>query len=184
MADEKKILSIFDFIDEPFDDALKMVDSGQIAYVDKKFDNIRIPKIFNLNNFTFFSELNYYNFDNICNQVRKNYRDLFKKYLEYIMKGFSYFEEHLEEAISGVSNINVLALRYDGKTLNEIGNDKNVTRERVRQIEKNAVEYTNLYLGTYLDVLYEQGKFSDVVFFNFEDMFYFIGNSEVKKAIL
>ena len=184
MADEKKILSIFDFIDEPFDDALKMVDSGQIAYVDKKFDNIKIPKIFNLNNFTYFSELNYYNFDNICNQVRKNYRDLFKKYLDYIMKGFAYFEEHLEEAISGVSNINVLALRYDGKTLNEIGNDKNVTRERVRQIEKNAVEYTNLYLSTYLDVLYEQGKFSDVVFFNFEDMFYFIGNSEVKKAIL
>ena len=60
MADEKKVFSIFDFIDEPLDDALQMVDSGQIAFVDKKFDNIKIPKIFNLNNFTYFSELNYY----------------------------------------------------------------------------------------------------------------------------
>ena len=148
MADEKKILSIFDFIDEPLDDALKMVDSGQIAFVDKKFDNIKIPKIFNLNNFTYFSELNYYDMEIVCKQVRKNYRELFRSYLTTIVKGFDYFEEHLEENISCVSNINVLALRYDGKTLNDIGNDKNVTRERVRQIEKNAVEYTNLYLGT------------------------------------
>ena len=80
MADERKILSIFDFIDEPLDDALKMVDSGQIAFVDKQFDNIKIPKLFNLSNFTYFSELNYYNFDTICNQVRKNYRELFRKY--------------------------------------------------------------------------------------------------------
>lgn len=184
MADEKKILSIFDFIDEPLDDALKMVDSGQIAFVDKKFDNIKIPKIFNLNNFTYFSELNYYDMEIVCKQVRKNYRELFRSYLTTIVKGFDYFEEHLEENISGVSNINVLALRYDGKTLNDIGNDKNVTRERVRQIEKNAVEYTNLYLGTYLNVLKEQGKFTDTVFFNFEDMFYFIASSEIKKAIL
>ena len=184
MTEEKKVLSIFDFIDEPFDDALKMVDSGQIAYVDKQFDNIKIPKIFNLNNFTYFSELNYYGFDTICNQVRKNYRELFRSYLNLIVKGFSYFEEHLEDAISEVANICVLAQRYDGKTLNDIGSDKNVTRERVRQIEKTAVEYTNLYLLTYLNVLNEQGKFSDVVFFNFDDMFYFIGNSDIKKAIL
>ena len=184
MADEKKVFSIFDFIDEPLDDALKMVDSGQIAFVDKKFDNIRIPKIFNLNNFTYFSELNYYDLETICNQVRKNYRDLFKNYLELILKGFSYFEEHLEEAINSVNNINVLAERYDGKTLNEIGASKNVTRERVRQIEKNAVEYINLYLNTYLSVLNNEGKFNDTVFFNFDDMFYFIASSEVKKAIL
>ena len=184
MAEEKKILSIFDFLDEPLDDALKMVDSGQIAYVDKQFDNIRIPKVFNLSNFTYFNELNYYNFDTVCNQVRKNYRELFRNYLNLIVKGFNYFEEHLEEAISQVANIDVLVLRYDGATLNEIGSSKNVTRERVRQIEKNAVEYINLYLDTYLNVLNNQGKFTDVVFFNFEDMFYFIGSSDIKKAIL
>ena len=184
MADEKKIFTIFDFIDESYDDATKMVDSGHIAFVDKKFDNIKIPKIFNLNNYTYFSDLNYYSFDAICNQVRKNYRELFKSYLTNIVKGFSYFELHLEESISGVANINVLAMRYDGVTLNDIGNEKNVTRERVRQIEKNAVEYTNLYLSTYLNVLYDQGRFNDTVFFNFEDMFYFIASSEVKKAIL
>ena len=184
MTEEKKVLSIFDFIDEPFDDALKMVDSGQIAYVDKQFDNIKIPKIFNLSNFTYFSELNYYGFDTICNQVRKNYRELFSSYLNLIVKGFRYFEEHLEEAISEVANILVLAQRFDGKTLNDIGSEKNVTRERVRQIERTAVEYTNLYLSTYLNVLNEQGKFFDVVFFNFEDMFYFIASKEIKKAIL
>ena len=183
MADEKKVFSIFDFLDESFDDAIKMVDSGQIAFVDKKFDNIKIPKIFNLTNFTFFSELNYYDFDTICNQVRKNYRDLFRNYLGLILKGFNYFEEHLEEAISSVSNTNVLALRFDGKTLNEIGSSKNVTRERVRQIERSAVENINLYLGTYLNVLNEEGRFNDVVFFNFEEMFYFISSSEIKKAI-
>ena len=184
MADEKKVFSIFDFIDEPLDDALKMVDSGQIAFVDKKFDNIKIPKIFNLNNFTYFSELNYYDLETICNQVRKNYRDLFRNYLELILKGFSYFEEHLEEAIKSVNHINVLAERFDGKTLNEIGASKNVTRERVRQIEKNAVEYINLYLNTYLSVLNNEGKFNDTVFFNFDDMFYFIASPEVKKAII
>ena len=104
--------------------------------------------------------------------------------IDLIVKGFTYFEEHLEEAISLVPNINILAQRYEGKTLNEIGNDKNVTRERVRQIEKNAVEYINLYLATYLDVLNTQGKFTEVVFFNFEDMFYFIGSQEIKKAII
>lgn len=184
MADDKKILSIFDFIDEPIDDALSMVDKGQIAYVDKQFDNIKIPKIFNLTNFTFFNELNYYDFETICNQVRKNYRELFRNYLNLIVKGFRYFEEHLEEALSQVANIDVLVLRYDGKTLNDIGNDKNVTRERVRQIEKTAVEYINLYLDTYLNVLNNQGKFNDVVFFNFEDMFYFIASSDIKKAII
>lgn len=184
MVEEKKILSIFDFIDEPLDDAIEMVNNGQIAFFDKSFDDIVISKFFNLTNFTFFSELNYYDIDVVCNQVRKNYRELFSNYLHSMMQGFDYYEEHLEEALGKVENIDVLATRYDGKTLNDIGAEKNVTRERVRQIEKSAVEHINLYLNTYLSVLKNKGKFESTVFFEFEEMFYFIANPIVKKAIL
>lgn len=184
MAEEKKILSIFDFIDEPLDDAIEMVNSGQIAFFDKSFDDIVIAKFFNLTNFTYFSELNYYDIDVVCNQVRKNYRELFSDYLHLMMKGFDYFEEHLEDTLKLIDNIDVLASRYDGKTLNDIGEEKHVTRERVRQIEKNVVEDINLYLNTYLTVLKNKGKFESTVFFEFEEMFYFIASSDVKKAIL
>ena len=63
MNDQNKTISIFDFIEDSMDDAQINIDSGTIDFYDRSFENVFIPKVFNLTKFTYLKELSYYNTD-------------------------------------------------------------------------------------------------------------------------
>lgn len=184
MNDQNKTISIFDFIEESMEHALKNIDSGTIDFYDHSFDSVIIPDVFSLNNFKFLKDLSFYNIDNLKKNVRKNYFERFKKYIEIVSKGFERFEEQLENRIKDIEHIDIIISRANGKRLIEIGEELNVTRERIRQIETSVVEEVSIYINTYLEALYNKGQFNNTVFFNFNDVFYFIGNEDIKKAII
>lgn len=184
MNSQNKTISIFDFIEDSMEHAQINIDSGTIDFYDRSFENVFIPKLFNLTKFKYLKELSYYNIDTLKKIVRKNTYEKFLNYIETISKGFEYFEEKLEEKITQIDHLDILVSRYNGKKLNEIGIEKNVTRERVRQIENNVVEEVSIYINTYLEALYLQGKFNNTIFFNFKEIFYFIANDDTKKAII
>lgn len=179
-----KTISIFDFIEDSMEHAIKNMDSGTIDFYDHAFDEVKIPKIFNLNYFKLVKELRYYNINNLKKDLRKNYFDSFLEYIMMITKGFSYYEEKLEERISKTEHLEILVQRADGIKLNVIGDSINVTKERVRQIEKTAVDNVLAYASAYLESLYAQGTFNNIIFFNFNEIFYFIASENIKKAII
>ena len=184
MNDQNKVISIFDFIEESMEYAQQNIDSGTIDFYDHSFDNVIIPKVFNLSNFKYLKDLRLYNLDNLKKNVRKNHFEKFQVYIELLSKGFEKFEEQLENRIKNIEHLNILILRAKGKKLIEIGDELAVTRERIRQIESNTIEEVNIYINTYLEALYIKGKFDNTLFFNFNDIFYFIGDEGIKKAII
>ena len=184
MDDQNKMISIFDFLEDSNDCALKNIDTGTIDFYDHFFDNVLIPKIFNLNNFQYIKDLSYYTLSNVLKLVRKNRVDNFKDFISIISKGIHYYEEKLEEKISSIEHLDILILRANGKKLSEIGEQLSVTKERVRQIEKETIENLYLYINTYLESMYHNHRFDKTIFFNFSDIFYFISNDDLKKAII
>ena len=73
MDDQNKMISIFDFLEDSNDCAIKNIDTGTIDFYDHFFDNVLIPKIFNLNNFQYIKDLSYYTLSNVLKLVRKNH---------------------------------------------------------------------------------------------------------------
>ena len=140
MNDQNKMISIFDFLEDSNDCALKNIDTGTIDFYDHFFDNVLIPKMFSLNNFQYIKDLSYYKLSNILKLVRKNQVNHFEDFISIISKGINYFEEKLEEKISSIEHLDILILRANGKKLNEIGEQLSVTKERVRQINEKSLK--------------------------------------------
>lgn len=184
MSNKEKTISIFEFIEDSMEYAQKNIDSGTIDFYDHTFDNVLIPKVFYLTNFKYLKELSYYNIENLKKNLRKNTYDKFLSYIETVSKGFIFFEEKLEEKIRKIEHLDILIKRCNGEKLNEIGAKLNVTRERVRQIEKNAVDDILIYINTYLEALYNKGQFNNNIFFNFKEIFYFIADNDIVNVII
>ena len=182
---KKNNLNLFDFIDEKEEDIQKSIDQGNIVFVDKVFEEIDIPKIFLPINKKCkkLKDLKYYSTKEIQEKIKKNYKSLFQKYINTICKGYNYLKESINNIIISSQGYDVLLLRVQGNRLERIGELKNLSRERIRQIETSACEEIIIFLEAFLEVENLQKKFDKVLFYNIEEIFSFTENKDIIKII-
>lgn len=182
---KKNNLNLFDFIDEKEEDIQKSIDQGNIVFVDKVFEEIDIPKIFLPINKKCkkLKDLKYYSTKELQEKIKKNYKSLFQKYINTICKGYNYLKESINNIIISSQGYDVLLLRVQGNRLERIGELKNLSRERIRQIETCACEEIIIFLEAFLEVENLQKKFDKVLFYNIEEIFSFTENKDIIKII-
>lgn len=182
---KKNNLNLFDFIDEKEEDIQKSIDQGNIVFVDKVFEEIDIPKIFLPINKKCkkLKDLKYYSTKELQEKIKKNYKSLFQKYINTICKGYNYLKESINNIIISSQGYDVLLLRVQGNRLERIGELKNLSRERIRQIETCACEEIIIFLETFLEAENLQKKFDKVLFYNIEEIFSFTENKDIIKII-
>jgi len=174
--------NLFDFISEKEND---VKDSQSIIYKDKTFDEILIPKLFeSIKKCKKFKDLKYYQIKEITIQLDKSQRDLFDRFIKLVCEGIKSYKTNLEKTLISINGYEVILRRSKGEKLEEIGLDKGVSRERVRQIEKTAINEFYLYIYTYLQTLYQKNELSNDIFFNYIEIFKFMKNTELVKVII
>lgn len=144
---------------------------------DTESDEIEIYKVIesgNLKNFT--DEIS----DVVTFEEPKKEVEEPKRIAEEDLKNFA--DEMIKVATKKEMQLEIISRRADGKTLEEIGRSFNITRERVRQIEKksirNFLNYNRNKLKKFFDsILSLLGGKS---FITFEDLKNFIGENSAK----
>lgn len=174
--------NLFDFINEK-----ETVDSKNITTIifkDKHFDEIEIPKRFSaIKKCKKLKDLKYYQLSELLSQLEKHNRDLFESYIKLVCKGLKSFKSCFEKTITDLEGFSVVLRRSNGEKLEEIGNEKGISRERVRQIEKNALESIYVYVITYLYVINGNNELDNSLFYNYNEIFKFIKNSDLIMVI-
>lgn len=176
--------NLFDFINEKENNINETNNISTIIYKDKSFDEIGIPKLFNqIKKCKKLKDLKYYQLSEVTCQLEKPNREVFEKYISLVCKGAKSYKSILEKTLSEIDGLKIVLRRANGEKLEEIGLEKGISRERVRQIEKTALNIIYTYIYTYLQVRHLNNDFSSDLFYNYKEIFKFIKNKELIKAI-
>ena len=146
--------NLFDFINEKENNINEINNISTIIYKDKSFDEIGIPKLFNqIKKCKKLKDLKYYQLSEVTCQLDKPNREVFEKYISLVCKGAKSYKSNLEKTLSEIDGLKIVLRRANGEKLEEIGLEKGISRERVRQIEKIALNIIYTYIYTvYLNV--------------------------------
>ncbi len=182
---DKNISNLFDLLIEKEEDVTKNINSRNISFVDEIFEKEPIPTIFLPieKKLKYLKDLKYYQIDELSNKIKKNYQTLFEKYILVICKGYEYLKNNLERIIKENPGYDVLIRRARGEKLEKIGSSKNLSRERIRQIENNSSNEILIFLETYLNIGFKNGVYKNILFYNIEDIFNFINDKQVIEVI-
>lgn len=173
--------NLFDFISEDKNNE----NAQSIIFSDKIFDEINIPKLFSqIKKCKKLKDLKYYQLSEITSQLDKNIREVFINYISLVCKGFNFYKKNLEKNLLNISGYSVLCRRCKGEKLETIGVEKNISRERVRQIEKASIDQMYIYISTFLQVKNNEGIFANNIFYNYNEIFNFIKNKELIEIII
>ena len=176
--------NLFDFINEKENNINETNNISTIIYKDKSFDEIGIPKLFNqIKKCKKLKDLKYYQLSEVTCQLEKPNREVFEKYISLVCKGAKSYKSSLERTLSEIDGLKIVLRRANGEKLEEIGLEKGISRERVRQIEKTALNIIYTYIYTYLQIRHLNNDFSSDLFYNYKEIFKFIKNKELIKAI-
>lgn len=182
---DKNISNLFDLLIEKEEDVTKNINSRNINFVDEIFEKEPIPAIFLPieKKLKYLKDLKYYQIDELSNKIKKNYQVLFEKYILVVCKGYEYLKNNLERIINENSGYDVLIRRAKGEKLEKIGLKKNLSRERIRQIENNSSNEILIFLETYLNIGFKKGLYKNILFYNLEDIFSFINDKQIIEVI-
>ena len=181
---------LFDFMNINQDETKENIENGTIVFMDKVFDELPIPKVFlplnklnKDNKIIKFKDLKFYRLDEVLVEIKKNNQELFTNILNLVCKGYEYYEQHVLPTIKHINGFDVLVKRTNGEKLEAIGNEKGLSRERIRQIEKSAIEEVITYSEIYLELKFNDGFFKDMLFYNFDDIFKYSSDKDTIKVI-
>lgn len=187
MMSNKKIKTnnLLDLISENSKDTLALIEDGLIAFMDKEFEELDIPNEFITidKSIKKLGDLKYYKVEEIKSKIKRVYRPLFIKYIDVVCKGYEELKSYIPNLIVNNPAYDIILQRANGRKLEEIGEEKNVSRERIRQIESNAFDEITIYLETYLAISSKLNKIDDSLFYDISKLFDFIKSENTIKII-
>lgn len=176
--------NLFNLINENNENINEQIANGNIIFIDKNVEDLNIPKIFFQDKkIKKFKDLKYFQIIDLEKKINKNYFKFFKKYINLACRGYIALKNDLEKAILITSGYDILVKRSQGYKLEQIGESKNVTKERIRQIESTAYSEIFYILELYIELSFLHHEFENLLFLNTNDIFAFINNSEVINVI-